>query len=155
MNFISILALSRFRNIDRVLLHDEIAGLEVELAAKSTNSSWTIARLFQEPTLKLPLMLVSFLQLGQQLSGINAVFYYSDVIFKSAGLDANTSQYATIGTGIINVLMALISVPVMSFFGRRTLFLISAYAAIGCLLVLTGSIALIVSIIRKMLFFST
>ena len=141
-----VLALSRFRNMDRVLLQREIADLETELANKSTDSSWTIVQVLKEPTLRLPVLLVSFLQLGQQLSGINAVFYYSNIIFKKAGLDLKTSQYATIGTGLINIGMALISVPVMSHFRRRTLLFTSSYSTIGCLVVLCASIALIVSI---------
>ncbi|KAL7288819.1 hypothetical protein TKK_0016795 [Trichogramma kaykai] len=139
----AIKVLSSFRNTDRVLLHKEIDDLEIELTTQSSNTSWTISRLFKEPTLKLPLMLVCFLQLGQQLSGVNAVFYYSNEIFKKADLDVKTSQYATVGTGIINVAMALISVPMMSRFGRRTLFLVSASTSIACLLVLSASVAMI------------
>lgn len=126
-------------------MHNEIADLEIELANKSTNCSWSIARLFKEPTLRLPLLLVCFLQLGQQLSGINAVFYYSNVIFKNAGLDIKTSQYATIGTGLINVGMALISVKMMSLYGRRILLMISLYLTIFSLVMSCISIALIVS----------
>ncbi|XP_008217167.1 solute carrier family 2, facilitated glucose transporter member 3 isoform X2 [Nasonia vitripennis] len=135
-------ALSRFRNMDRVLLQKEITDLEEEYTSKSTDSSWTIARVFREPTLRLPLMLVCLLQFGQQLSGINAVFYYSNEIFKNAQLDAETSQYATIGTGVINVGMALISVPVMSCFGRKTLLNASVYSTIACQLLLCVSLAL-------------
>jgi hypothetical protein len=132
--------------MDRVLLHNEIADLEQELVNKSTSSSWTIIRIFQEPTLRLPILLVCFLQLGQQLSGINAVFYYSDVIFKKAGLDLQTRQYATIGTGLVNLGMAVVSVYLMSCFRRRTLLLSSIYFSIGCLIILCASISLIVSI---------
>ncbi|XP_058791488.1 solute carrier family 2, facilitated glucose transporter member 1-like isoform X2 [Phymastichus coffea] len=136
-------ALSMFRNKDRIHLQSQINDLEAELAAKSSDKSWTIAQVLKEPTLKLPVMLVSLLQFGQQLSGVNAVFYYSNVIFKAAKLDIETSQYATIGTGVINVLMALISVPVMSRFGRKVLLFISAYTSIVSLLVLCVSIVFI------------
>ncbi|XP_011497494.1 PREDICTED: solute carrier family 2, facilitated glucose transporter member 1-like isoform X2 [Ceratosolen solmsi marchali] len=136
-------ALSRFRNMDRMDLHNEIANLEQELASKSVNSSWTIIRVLKEPTLRLPILLVCLLQFGQQLSGINVVFYYSDVIFKKAELAIKTRQYATIGTGLVNVGMAISSVYLMSRFRRRALLLTSIYTTIGCLIILCASIALI------------
>ena len=55
-------------------------------------------------------MLVSVLAVCQQLSGINMVFYYSDNVFKSAGIPVEYTQYATLGMGIINVIMTIISV---------------------------------------------
>lgn len=145
INNLLFIALTIFRNMDRTLLQKEINDLEIELASKSSDSSWTILEVLKEPTLRLPVMLVSLLQFGQQLSGINAIFYYSQVIFKKAQIDDKTSQYATIGTGVINVLMAVISVPVMSRFGRKTLLFTSAYTSAVSLLVLCASIIFIVS----------
>ncbi|XP_023248142.1 solute carrier family 2, facilitated glucose transporter member 1-like [Copidosoma floridanum] len=136
-------ALSRFRNMDIMLLKTEIDDLESELANKSTDTAWTIIDVIKDSTLRLPLILVCLLQLGQQLSGVNAVFYYSKIIFQKVELSNEQSEYAIIGTGIINIGMALISVPVMSCFGRRTLLFVSAYSTIGCLVVLCASIALI------------
>lgn len=124
------------------MLRQEIADLETELAKKSTISSWSIRQVFKEPTLRLPLILVCSLQLGQQLSGINAVFYYSNVIFMSAKLDPVTAQHATIGTGVINLGMAVISVKMMSLFGRRILLLISLYLTLLSLVIMTISIAI-------------
>lgn len=98
-----------------------------------------------DPCLRLPLLLVIFSQFGQQLSGINAVFYYSNSIFTTAGLGKSISQYATIGTGLGNVFMALISASLMSRIGRRPLFLSSCYFSACCLLVLCLSILFTVS----------
>lgn len=144
-NFSSISELSRLRNKDIVLLQKEVRALQEESAMRTTMETWTIGRLVRDPTLRLPLLLVCCLQFGQQLSGINAVFYYSNVIFANAGLSEIGSQYATLGTGLVNIGMAVISVKIMSHFGRRQLFLNSCYTSLGCLVVLTIAITLTVS----------
>uniref|UniRef100_A0A2C9L7U5 Major facilitator superfamily (MFS) profile domain-containing protein n=1 Tax=Biomphalaria glabrata TaxID=6526 RepID=A0A2C9L7U5_BIOGL len=62
--------------------------------------------------------------MSQQFSGINAVVYYSTSIFISAGLSKETSQYATVATGVVNVMMTFISALIMDRAGRRTLHMI-------------------------------
>lgn len=144
-NFCSISELTRLRNQDISVLEKEVRSLREESAMRSTMENWTIGRLLKEPELRLPVLLICCLQFGQQLSGINAVFYFSNDIFLKAGLGTVGAQYATLGTGLINIAMAVISVRIMSLFGRRTLFLTSCYTSLGCLIFLTITINLIVS----------
>lgn len=131
--------------MDIMLLQNEITSLQEELATRSTSETWNIRHVLREPTVRLPLFLVCLLQFGQQLSGINAVFYYSNTIFLRAGLGITGAQYATLGTGVANIGMAIISVPIMLLFSRRKVLFLSCYLCIGCLIVLCISIALIVS----------
>lgn len=145
--------LSRLRNIDVMLQQNEIASLQEELAMKSTTSStWNITRVLNEPTVRLPLFLVCLMQFGQQISGINAVFYYSNTIFLGAGLGITGAQYATLGTGVANIVMAIVSVPVMLLFSRRKVLFLSCYLCVGCLVTLCISIALIVSNMSQSLY---
>ncbi|XP_032686187.1 solute carrier family 2, facilitated glucose transporter member 3-like isoform X2 [Odontomachus brunneus] len=135
--------LSRLRNMDIMLLQNELAGLQKELQKRSTTeNTWSIKRVLSDPTLRLPLFLVCFMQFGQQLSGINAVFYYSNAILQTAGFDMTEAEYATLGTGVINILMAIISVPVMSFFSRRKVLMLSGVLSVACLIFLCISIVL-------------
>lgn len=126
-----------------MLLQNEISSLQQELAMRSTNETWNIKRVLREPTVRLPLFLVCLMQFGQQLSGINAVFYYSNKIFLGAGMGIDGAQYATLGTGVANIGMAIISVPIMSLFSRRKVLFLSCYLCVGCLTILC--IALTVS----------
>ncbi|XP_012524174.1 solute carrier family 2, facilitated glucose transporter member 1 isoform X2 [Monomorium pharaonis] len=135
--------LSRLRNMDVMLLQNEITGLQHELTMRSASVTWNIRRVLRDPAVRLPLFLVCLMQFGQQLSGINAVFYYSNTIFLGAGLGITGAQYATLGTGVANIGMAVISVPIMSLFSRRKVLFLSCYLCVGCLIVLCISIALI------------
>jgi SP family galactose:H+ symporter-like MFS transporter len=74
----------------------------------------------------------------QQITGINTVIYYAPTIFQEAGFQsAQGSIIATAGVGLVNVLMTVISIPLLDRVGRRPLLLASlggmslALAALG------------------------
>lgn len=61
----------------------------------------------------------------QQVSGINAVIYYAPTIMADAGLDGATTQLtATVGVGVVNMLMTLVAMYSVDKFGRRPLFIL-------------------------------
>jgi sugar porter (SP) family MFS transporter len=62
----------------------------------------------------------------QQITGINTVIYYAPTIFQAAGFHSNeTAIIATAGVGLVNVLMTVVSIPLIDRVGRRPLLLIS------------------------------
>ncbi|XP_076250198.1 solute carrier family 2, facilitated glucose transporter member 5-like isoform X2 [Rhynchophorus ferrugineus] len=134
--------LKRIRNVNEELLTGEIELLKFEEQENIRQGEhWSISRVVRSPELFLPLLLVCTLQAGQQLSGVNAVFYYSSVIFKSAGLSVKSSELATIGAGCCNMFMAIMSVQTMIWFKRRTILQISLVTSIIFLVILGISIS--------------
>ncbi|KOB72303.1 Solute carrier family 2, facilitated glucose transporter member 3 [Operophtera brumata] len=95
----------------------------------NADQGWGMVRVLRSRQLRLPLLLACSMQAGQQTSGINAVFYYSQTIFKQAGLTAASSQYATIACGFINVCTALLMLRLLPRVGRRLLLLGSIASA--------------------------
>jgi len=69
----------------------------------------------------------------QQLSGINAVIYYAPQIFAGTGFTGTGNQLmATIGIGVVNVVMTLVAMWLIDKTGRRKLLLVGfAGTAIG------------------------
>jgi MFS transporter, SP family, galactose:H+ symporter len=62
----------------------------------------------------------------QQITGINTVIYYAPTIFQAAGFhSAESSIIATAGVGLVNVLMTVVSIPLIDKVGRRPLLLVS------------------------------
>ncbi|XP_068185300.1 solute carrier family 2, facilitated glucose transporter member 1-like [Antennarius striatus] len=82
----------------------------------------TIPELFRSPNYRQPIIVAIVLQLSQQLSGINAVFYYSTGIFERAGV--SQPVYATIGAGVVNTVFTVVSLFLVEHMGRRPLHLI-------------------------------
>lgn len=83
----------------------------------------------------MPVILVCVLQGGQQLSGINAVSYYSVSIFESAGLSTTNAKWATLGAGCVNFIASACSPFIMERFNRRPIILTSCFCT-GIVLVL-------------------
>uniref|UniRef100_A0A665UID2 Solute carrier family 2, facilitated glucose transporter member 1-like n=1 Tax=Echeneis naucrates TaxID=173247 RepID=A0A665UID2_ECHNA len=80
----------------------------------------TIPELFRSSVYRQPIFVAIMLHLSQQLSGINAVFYYSTGIFERAGV--SQPVYATIGAGVVNTAFTVLFV--VERMGRRPLHLI-------------------------------
>ncbi|KAF5283740.1 hypothetical protein FQA39_LY17237 [Lamprigera yunnana] len=138
----AIAQLTRIRGGSNVVAEREIVEMEVAMQAanEQVTESWSLIKVITDRSLFLPLVLVCAMQGGQQLSGINAVFYYSTLIFKNAGLSEQNGQFATIGAGIVNLLMSFVSIEIMSRFKRRSVMQISCISSIICLLILFLSI---------------
>ncbi|GLV43811.1 Glucose transporter 1 [Carabus blaptoides fortunei] len=114
-------ALRRLRASNQV--EEDIEEMRAEERAQQAEATISMMELICSPTLRSPLVIGVVMQLSQQLSGINAVFYYSTNLFTSSDLTEESAKYATIGIGAIMVGMTLVSIPLMDRTGRRTLHL--------------------------------
>uniref|UniRef100_A0A8B9HQF2 Solute carrier family 2 member 3 n=1 Tax=Astyanax mexicanus TaxID=7994 RepID=A0A8B9HQF2_ASTMX len=113
-------ALVRLRGLEDV--SKDMQEMKEESVKMNMEKKVTIPELFRTATYRQPLLIAVVLQLSQQLSGINAVFYYSTGIFESAGV--TQPIYATIGAGIVNTVFTVVSLFLVERAGRRTLHLI-------------------------------
>lgn len=82
---------------------------------------------------KFPVTLAILFAVFNQVSGINAIIYYSPRIFEMAGLGTHTSLLSTVGIGVVNFAFTLLAIAFIDKIGRKTLMMI-------------GSVGLIVSL---------
>ncbi|KAK5600911.1 Solute carrier 2, facilitated glucose transporter member 2 [Crenichthys baileyi] len=95
----------------------------------------SIRSLILSPVYRQQLFVSLMMHLSQQLSGINAIFYYSTAIFSKAGV--TQPVYATIGVGVINTVFTLVSVALVDRAGRRTLTLVGLGGMCCCAVAMT------------------
>lgn len=133
--------LSRLRQ-----LPEEFVCCELDESGESDGVSWSFARVLGCRELWLNLALVCAYNLGQQASGINAVFYYSVSIFKQAGLSEENAQLANLAAGSINLLVSLIMIPIINLFPRRAMSITSCSLATAFLVLLSFSITFMNSV---------
>ncbi|NXC15732.1 GTR5 protein, partial [Corythaeola cristata] len=114
-------ALRRLRGWDDV--DDEVAEMRQEDRSEKEEGQFSVLSLFTFRGLRWQLISIIVMMMGQQLSGINAVFYYADRIFEFAGVDSNNVQYVTVSIGAVNVVMTLLAVFIVESLGRRILLL--------------------------------
>jgi sugar porter (SP) family MFS transporter len=60
----------------------------------------------------------------QQFVGINTVIYYAPTIIASTGLENVASTLATVGVGLVNVIMTVVAILVIDRVGRKPLLLV-------------------------------
>ncbi|XP_054636959.1 solute carrier family 2, facilitated glucose transporter member 3 [Dunckerocampus dactyliophorus] len=132
-------ALVRLRGSEDV--SEDIEEMKEEGMRMAMEKKVTIPELFRSPNYRQPIIIAIILQLSQQLSGINAVFYYSTSIFATAGV--NQPIYATIGAGIVNTVFTVVSLFLVERAGRRTLHLIGLGGMAVSALVMTISLSLV------------
>lgn len=133
-------ALQRLRGWEDVQW--EIEEIQKEDEAEKAAGFISVWKLFKMRSLRWQLISVIALMAGQQLSGVNAIYYYADEIYLSAGVKSNDVQFVTAGTGAVNVFMTIVTVFVVELWGRRLLLLLGFSTCLTACIVLTVALAL-------------
>jgi sugar porter (SP) family MFS transporter len=103
-----------------------------------------------EPLLKakyrMPILLAVTIGSFSQLSGINAILYYSNDIFARAGFDKVSGDLQSVAIGFTNLVFTILAMMVIDKIGRRALLLIGSVGMTICLggtaaVMITGSYA--------------
>ncbi|HEV2272707.1 MAG TPA: sugar porter family MFS transporter [Acidobacteriaceae bacterium] len=82
---------------------------------------------------RLPIFLAVSIGLFNQLSGINAILYYSNYIFSAAGFSQLSSAFQTVLIGAMNLFATLAGMALIDRLGRKTLLLIGSVGMTFCL----------------------
>ncbi|KAK7147595.1 hypothetical protein R3I94_010192 [Phoxinus phoxinus] len=122
-------------------VEDDIREMKEEAMKMSMEKKVSIPELFRNSAYRQPIIIAIILQLSQQLSGINAVIYYSTEIFRGAGITGPV--FATIGMGAVNTVFTVISLFLVERAGRRTLHMIGLAGMAVCVLLMTVSLELV------------
>jgi sugar porter (SP) family MFS transporter len=86
-------------------------------------------KLFQ-PRYSKPIVFAVILAMFNQLSGINAIIYYSKRIFEMAGFDSSNAYLQSIYIGTANLVFTLLAMAVIDKFGRKKLLIIGSLGMI-------------------------
>jgi sugar porter (SP) family MFS transporter len=82
---------------------------------------------------RLPIFLAVTIGMFNQLSGINAILYYSNYIFASAGFSQVSGALQTVLIGAMNLVATLLGMSLIDKLGRKTLLLVGSVGTALCL----------------------
>jgi sugar porter (SP) family MFS transporter len=82
---------------------------------------------------RLPLFLAISIGAFNQLEGINAILYYLNSIFTSAGFSQISGDQQAIAIGFTNLIFTMVGMALIDKLGRKTLLLIGAAGTASCL----------------------
>ncbi|NWW74305.1 GTR9 protein, partial [Climacteris rufus] len=121
-------ALHRFLGTPEV--QDVIEEMQEEQRSLSSMEMVSVWQLLRERSVRWQALSVVVLNAGMQLSGIDAIWFYTNTIFENAGIPVSQIPYTTMGTGAIEVVAGLIGCFTIERVGRRPL-LITGFCAMG------------------------
>ena len=128
--------------LERLRIEDPAGQIRsYQSAGTATDSAVLSWRLHRRP-----MLLAICLALFNQLSGINAILYYLNDIFRDAGYSSMTADLQSVAVGAANLLATVAALSLIDRLGRKTLLLIGA---VGTALALAGVAMIMASGVGK------
>ncbi len=91
------------------------------------------------PRMKMVLIIGFGIAFFQQITGINAIFYYAPMIFEMAGGATDSAFMQAIIIGLTNVVMTIVALFLIDSFGRKKLLYIGAIGIFISMAIVGGS----------------
>lgn len=98
----------------------DLALIKDSMSQSSSEKKVPVADLFK-PAMRLVMIIGVSIAILQQITGINAVFFYAPMIFEQSGLGTDASFMQAIYVGIVNVVFTLLAIMLIDKIGRKAL----------------------------------
>ncbi|CAG13271.1 unnamed protein product, partial [Tetraodon nigroviridis] len=108
----TIAALKRYRRNENI--QAEVEEMQEEQRSLSSIRSVSVWGLLTDRCVRWQVITIAVVNIGMQLSGIDAIWFYTNDIFKNAGIPEPYIQYTTVGTGAIEVISGMLGVSLTS-----------------------------------------
>ena len=110
------------------LVPGEQVAAELDLIAHSsateTESLWARIGDIFGPKMRLALIVGLILAVAQQITGINAIFFYAPTIFEQSGIGTNAAFAQAVLVGVINVVFTVFAMVLIDKWGRKPLLML-------------------------------
>jgi sugar porter (SP) family MFS transporter len=100
---------------------ENLQQIRQSLAAKSAAHGW---RALFDRRIRLVMLIALGLAFFQQITGINAIFYYLPTIFSQAGGGVSDAFRQAVIVGLVNVVMTVVAIRLIDRLGRKPLLVI-------------------------------
>ena len=119
---------------------DELRSIHDSLSDDVGKPRARIGQLFG-PSMKLVMTIGISVAILQQITGINAVFFYAPMIFEQSGIGTDASFMQAILVGLVNLVFTILAMSVIDRLGRRPLLGFGLAGIAVCMLTLSYGFA--------------
>jgi SP family arabinose:H+ symporter-like MFS transporter len=105
------------------LAEEEVQAISASIEKEDRSTAAPISSLWSR-RLRFVMLVALALGILQQITGINAIFFYATTIFEQSGVGTNAAFAQAVLVGIINVVFTLVAMAFIDKFGRKPLLLI-------------------------------
>jgi SP family arabinose:H+ symporter-like MFS transporter len=118
----------------------EIKAVNASLHAEEGTKSAPLRELFQ-PALRRVLVIGVSIAILQQVTGINAVFFYAPMIFEQSGIGTDAAFMQAVLVGLVNLVFTVLAILFIDRIGRRPLLGAGLTGIAVCMLLLAYGFA--------------
>jgi MFS family permease len=111
---------------------EQLAQITTSLSADKNKNKGSILELIK-PSMRLVMVVGISIAILQQITGINAVFFYAPMIFEQTGIGTDASFMQAILVGLTNVVFTLIAIALIDKIGRKSLLTIGVSGIVVCM----------------------
>ncbi|XP_044267339.1 solute carrier family 2, facilitated glucose transporter member 3-like [Tribolium madens] len=109
---------------------EEMDDLREEGALLDEIGPVPLERLFKDETFRNPLIISTVVKLGEQMTGISCLLYFSCIIFEYLGFDDFKANALSLGLSFVNWACALICTFTVDKVGRKPLLMLSYFGMV-------------------------
>lgn len=113
-------ALSVLRRASGERAEAELAAVRASLESEAGRREGSLRELFA-PAMRLALTVGITIAVLQQITGINAVFFYAPMIFEQSGIGTDASFMQAVLIGVVNLVFTVVAILLIDRLGRRPL----------------------------------
>jgi sugar porter (SP) family MFS transporter len=84
------------------------------------------------PSMRLPIAIGLIAAIAQQVTGVNAIYFYAPTIFEQSGVGTNTAFAQATLIGVINVVFTIVAMFLIDRLGRKPLLMFGLAGIIVC-----------------------
>jgi MFS transporter, SP family, arabinose:H+ symporter len=119
---------------------EEQAAIRASLARDAGREKAAVGQLFA-PALRLVLSIGVVVAVVQQITGINAVFFYAPLIFEQSGIGTDASFAQAVLVGLVNLVFTVVAIALIDRLGRKPLLALGLSGITVAMLVLSFGFA--------------
>jgi len=121
---------------DSVQAEADIRAVKASLHAERSTESTAFRELFR-PAMRPVLVIGVLVAILQQITGINAVFFYAPMIFEQSGIGTDASFMQAVLVGLVNLVFTVLAILFVDRLGRRPLLGAGLTGIAVCMLLLS------------------